>query len=251
MLIRLIKISIPDPSASRLPPTTSWRAQIPSVLAGNSQFSDDRAARPHSTSVKYGLYAGSALSRFRSSSLLSPSTSESKAPLDSSLIHPFGRSMVNWREVMGDMDPLIKVDQDSSLSDDLSTQSVDTPVHQSTVLDPGSSPLDTDSLSPHSTSLHESSFSHWTTPLVRRYSPSGFFSLNASIQPNIGPSAVSPAQNHIPSAPAPSHRYVVGTNHYAEAFPIPFVVIVQALIIRDRLKLSLLSVCLLCLLFRL
>jgi hypothetical protein len=169
MLIYIVKTTSPDLSSSRLPPTTAWRprANLPSVLAGSNQFSDDRVAGQHSTSVKYGLYAGSALSRFRSSSLLSPSTSESKAPLDSSLIHPFGRSIVNWREVMGDKDPLIKVDQESSLSDDISTQSVDTPVHKSTVLDPGSSPLDVDSLSPHSASLPGSSFSPWTTPLVR------------------------------------------------------------------------------------
>jgi hypothetical protein len=157
-----------DLSESRLPlaPATSWRALPPVPLAGNNRYPDDRVAGQHSTSVKYGLYAGTALSRFRSSDLLSPSTSESKAPLGSSIIHPFGRSIINWREVMGDRDPLIEGDGKSSLSDDISTQAVDTPVHKSAVLDSSSSPLDVDSLSPHSASLPGSSCSPWATPPV-------------------------------------------------------------------------------------
>lgn len=164
-----LKMAPVDASTNRLfPPTTSWRARHPPVSAGSKQFSDNRAAGQHSTSVKYGLYAGSALSRFRLNSLLSPSTSEGKAPLESSLIHPFGRSIANWRQVMGDGDPLIKVDGETSVSDAISTQAVDTPVYKFAMFDSTSSPLDVDSLSPSSASLHGSSFSPWTTPLVGR-----------------------------------------------------------------------------------
>lgn len=181
-----------DASTNRLfPPTTSWRARHPPVSAGSKQFSDNRAAGQHSTSVKYGLYAGSALSRFRLNSLLSPSTSEGKAPLESSLIHPFGRSIANWRQVMGDGDPLIKVDGETSVSDAISTQAVDTPVYKFAMFDSTSSPLDVDSLSPSSASLHGRSFSPWTTPL-----------------PNAGLSAASPSQNLplcITSPTDPSH----------------------------------------------
>ena len=161
------KLTPPDTPATRLSPATSWRARPPQLLAGTKHPSDNRAAGQHSTSVKYGLYAGSALSRFRSSSLLSPSTPESKAPLESSIIHPFSRSIVDWRELMGDKDPLLKVNRQSSLSDDISTHAVDTPIHAFAVLDPTSSPLDVDSSPLTSPSLHESSSSPWTTPLVR------------------------------------------------------------------------------------
>jgi hypothetical protein len=159
-------MTLRDLSTSCPPPTTGWRARLPAPLTGSSQFSEGRAAGQYSTSVKYGLYAGTALSRFRSSDLLSPSTPESKVPLGSSLIHPFGRSIVNWREVIGENDPLTKVDKESSVSDDISTQAVDTPAHKFSVLDPASSPLDVDSFSSNSTSLPGSSFSPWTTPPV-------------------------------------------------------------------------------------
>jgi hypothetical protein len=161
--------------------------------------------------VKYGLYAGSAFSRFRSSSLLSPSTSESKAPLESSIIQPFDRSIVNWRELMGDKDPLLKVSRESSsLSDEISTQAVDTPVHAFAVLDPTSSPLDVDSLSPNSASLPGSSSSPWTTALVCCLGFSGACgSLNIFVQSSVAPAVVSSSQNlslYITSPTAPSRR---------------------------------------------
>jgi len=168
MLICPVKTVPGDVSAICHPSMASsgWhtRPGPPPPLAGINQFSDNHTAGQHSTSVKYGLYPGSALSRFRSSNLLSPSTFESKVPLESSLVHPYGRSIVDWRQLMGDRDSSKNIDRETSLSDDMSTQAVDTPIHHFSVLDPASSPPHVDFPSPNS--VPRSSLSPRTTPLV-------------------------------------------------------------------------------------
>lgn len=157
----------------------SWRSRNLRPFVGGSQFSDAQAARQFSTSIKYGLYPGSGMSRLTSSNLQPPTRflrTNDKAPLDSSLTPV----QVNWREIMGDK-IITERDPESSLSDDISTQAVDTPIHSFAALETGSNPFGRESLSPGNSSFPESSFSPWSPqPVGRLNIKLIYFSLSCS-----------------------------------------------------------------------
>ncbi|KAF9456599.1 hypothetical protein BDZ94DRAFT_1314991 [Collybia nuda] len=137
----------------------SWRSRNLRPPLGGTQFSDAQAARQFSTSMKYGLYAGSAASRLTSNNLQPPTRflrTNDKIPLDSSL----APLQVNWQEILGEK-KVVQRDPESSLSDDISTQAVDTPIHSFAALETGSNPFGHESLSSNS-SLPGGSFSPWS-----------------------------------------------------------------------------------------
>jgi hypothetical protein len=148
--------------------TSHWRSRSSRPFFGGSQFSDAQAARQVSTSIKYGLYPGSGMTRLTSSNLQSSarfSRTNEKAPLHSSLVPDLGRTQVNWRELIGEK-IVVQRDLDSSLSDDISTQAVDTPIHSFAALEAGSNPFDLDGLSSNNSSFPGSSFSPWSPQLL-------------------------------------------------------------------------------------
>lgn len=97
------------------------------------------------------------MSRLISKDLQPPKILVGKAPLDSSL----SQVQVNWHELMGER-LVVQRDPESSVSDDVSTQAVDTPIHSFAALDKGSNPFGHESLS------SASSFSPWSPQPVGR-----------------------------------------------------------------------------------